>query len=76
MFTFASGLISNIRSLQTSTLYFPTVFLVAIICLFKLVKQTLSSSIKSNVPTPLLTKASTTYPPTPPTPKIATLEFF
>ena len=66
---------SNILSLATSTLYLPTVLLVAIICLLILVRHTLSSSIKSSVPTPLLANASTVYPPTPPIPNTATLAF-
>ena len=66
---------SKILSFITCVLYFPTVLLVAIICLFKLVRQTLSSSIKSKASTPLLTSASQTYPPTPPIPKMATLDF-
>ena len=40
------------------TVGIPTVFLVAIICLFRLVRHTLSSSIRSNAPMPLLTSAS------------------
>lgn len=43
---------------------------------FRLVRHTLSSSIRSKAPTPLRTSASQTYPPTPPIPKTATLEFF
>ena len=71
----ASGFISNILSFSTSTLYFPIVFLVAIICLFKFVKQILSSSTIIKFPTPALTNPSTTKEPTPPTPKIATFAF-
>ena len=74
--TSTSGLISSILFFITSTLYCPTVFLVAIICLFRLVRQTLSSSIRSKAPTPLLTSASQTYPPTPPTPNTATRDLF
>ena len=49
---------------------------VAIICLLILDKQTVSLSIKSNLPTPLLASASTTKPPTPPTPNTATCASF
>ena len=72
--TFASGLISKILCFATSTLGFPIVLLVAMICLFKLVKQILSSSTKRKFSTPALTNPSTTKEPTPPIPKIATLE--
>ena len=71
--TFTSGLISSIRSFITSVLYFPTVFRVAMIWRFRFVRHTLSSSIRSKAPTPLLTNASHTYPPTPPIPNTATL---
>ena len=71
--TSALGLISRILSLITSTLSLPTVLLNAIICLLMLVRQTLSSSTRTNEPTPLLASASATYPPTPPIPNIATL---
>ena len=64
------------RSFITSVLYFPTVFLVAIIWRFRFVRHTLSSSIRSNAPTPVRTSASQTYPPTPPIPNTATRAFF
>ena len=66
------GFISRMRLSATSTLYCPTVFRVAKICRFTLVKHTRSSSMMSSVPMPLLAKASTVYPPTPPMPNTAT----
>ena len=71
----ASGLMSSIRSFITSVLYMPIVFVVAIIWRFMFVISTLSLSISSNFPTPLLISASHTYPPTPPIPKTATRLF-
>ena len=60
----------SVRSL--TTLYCPTVFWVAKIWRLMLVRQILSSSIRSSVPTPLRASASAVNPPTPPIPKIAT----
>ena len=51
------------------------VLYVACICLFKFVKQTVSSSTKIKFPTPALAKASTVKLPTPPTPNTITLLF-
>ena len=51
------------------------VFVVAIICLFKLVKLTLSLSTKIKFSIPALTNPSTTKEPTPPIPNIATFAF-
>ena len=45
------------RSSATSTLYFPMVEVVAMIWRLMLVKQTLSSSMRSSVPTPLRARA-------------------
>ena len=74
--TFASGLISKILCFATSTLGCPTVFLVANICLFKFVKQILSSSINTKFPIPALTSPYKTNEPTPPKPNIATFVLF
>ena len=76
LITLALGFISNILSFATSTLYLPIVFLVAIICLFRFVKQILSSSTNIKFCTPALTNPSTTNEPTPPNPKIATFALF
>ena len=70
------GFIVLILSLKHSVLYFPTVSLVAIICLFIFVISTISESTNINLPILDLDKASTTYPPTPPKPNTNTVELF
>ena len=76
IFTSALGFISNILSFITSVLYFPIVFVVAIICLFIFVTSILSLSINTKFETPALASASTTNEPTPPIPNIAIFAFF
>ena len=72
VFTCRSGLMSKIRSFITSVLYFPTVLVKAMICRLMFDILTVSLSMRSSAPTPLLARASVTYPPTPPIPNTAT----
>ena len=57
---------------MASTLLWPSVSWVAMICRFRLVSAMSSSSNRSSAPTPLRAMASAAKPPTPPTPNTAT----
>ena len=67
-----SGLIVEMRSFITSTLYWSMVASVAMSCRLMFVSETVSWSTMSILPMPLRAKASIAYPPTPPTPKTIT----
>ena len=55
----------------TSTFDFPTVANVAIICLFKLLTETVSLSTNIKLPIPALAKAIAIFDPRPPKPQTA-----
>ena len=59
-----------------NTFDIPTSYLIAKLCLFKLLKVTLSKSIILILHTPDLANIFTTCEPTPPTPKIITDAFY
>ena len=73
--TLQSLFIDCILSLITSTFALSIVSYVAIICLLRFVKLTVSLSTTVISPTPALANASTANPPTPPTPNTITLLF-
>lgn len=59
---------------MTSTLLFPTSFLVKPLCLVKLDSSTTSKSTITKNPIPNLASISTTVEPIPPTPTINTVD--